>query len=91
MNILPSVANQLYKYKSVDLCSNVPGQILVDLSLNKSEDFGPEFIQKYEAGLLQNIDKLMNMKNCLIEDLKKDGKFDFKDIYGIFFLNIFLR
>lgn len=83
MNISPNVSSQLYKYKSVDLCSNVPGQILIDLCLNKSEDFGEEFMKKYEAGLHQNMDKLIKMKNCLIEDLNKDGKFDFRDIDGI--------
>jgi hypothetical protein len=30
MNLSPEVATQLYKYKSIDLCSGVPGQIFVN-------------------------------------------------------------
>jgi len=80
MNILPNVENQLYKYKSIDLCSGVPGQILLDLYLNKPDEFSYEFIKKYEEGLQINLDKIIKKKNILLQDLEKDGKFEFRDI-----------
>jgi hypothetical protein len=80
MNILPSVTNQLYKYKSIDLCSGVPGQILIDLCLNKVEGFGEEFSKKFNEGLNKNVEKIIKMKNALLHDLEKDGKFEFGDI-----------
>ena len=70
MNISPIVSNQLYKYKSIDLC------------LNKSHKFGKDFLEKYEKGLNQNIDKIINLKNVLIKDLEKDGRYEFRDIDG---------
>jgi len=82
MNILPSVSNQIYKYKSIDLCSGVPGQILIDLCLNKSDDFGEDFLLKYDEGLNKNIEKIIQMKNTLIKELETDGKFEFRDIDG---------
>jgi len=90
MNIPQSISNQLFKLKSLDLCSHVPGQILIDLCLNKPEDLGEELMRKYESGLTQNIDKLIKMKNYMIEELNKDGNFDFKDIDGMkILLNIY--
>lgn len=82
MNILPTVSNQLYKYKSIDLCSGVPGQILVDLCLNKPQGFGEDFTKKYDEGLNKNNEKIIKMKKALLHDLEKDGKFEFRDIDG---------
>jgi len=82
MNILPNVSNQLYKYKSIDLCSGVSGQILIDLCLNKPEEFGDDFMKKYNEGFSTNIEKITKMKNALLTDLEKDGKFEFRDIDG---------
>jgi hypothetical protein len=82
MNILPDVANQLYKYKSIDLCSGVSGQILIDLCLNKPEEFGEEFMKKYDEGFHLNIQKIIKLKNSLLNDLEKDSRFKFRDIDG---------
>ncbi len=82
MNILPNVSNQLYKYKSIDLCSGVPGQILIDLCLNKPQNFGEDFMKKYNEGLNSNNEKIIRLKNALLLDLDKDGKFEFRDIDG---------
>ncbi len=88
MNILEDITNQLYKYKSLDLCSGVPGQVLIDLCLNKSQEFGEEFTNKYIEGLNKNIEKLIKMKTLLINDLEKDGKLESRDIDGkINFIN----
>lgn len=82
MNILPSVTNQLYKFKSIELCSGIPGQILLDLCLNKPKGFGDEFTKKYNEGFNKNVEKIIRMKNSLLNDLQKDGKFEFRDIDG---------
>ena len=85
MNILPTVSNQLYKYKSIDLCSGVPGQVLIDLCLNRPQGFGEDFTKKYDEGSNKNNEKIIKMKNALLLELEKDGKFEFRDIDGIYY------
>ena len=77
------MSNQLYKYKSIDLCSGVPGQILIDLCLNKPQGYGEDFLKNYNEGLNKNVEKIIKMKNSLLQDLENDGKFEFRDIDGL--------
>lgn len=55
LNILPEVKSQLYKHISMDICSALPGQIMMDLTLSppSQEDgiFSKDFIQKYNASI----------------------------------------
>jgi len=55
LNIDPDVKAQLYKHISMDICSGLPGQIVMDLTLSppRLEEgiFSPEFIFKYKASI----------------------------------------
>jgi aspartate/methionine/tyrosine aminotransferase len=51
MNFLPDVVEQIYKTVSVELCSNVPGQVAVDLMCNPPKPGDPSYPlweQEYE-------------------------------------------
>jgi len=69
LNIDKEVSMQLYKYKSIDLCSNVPGQIIMDLVLNpptkeeSDQGFAKEYeesVKKRRKDIKDNIDSLRN-------------------------------
>jgi aspartate/methionine/tyrosine aminotransferase len=55
LNITPEIKNQLYKHISMDICSGLPGQIMMDLTLTppsmEEGIFTPEFIQRYNASI----------------------------------------
>lgn len=55
MNIQPDVKAQLYKHISMDICSALPGQIMMDLTLTppsiEEGIFSHEFINKYKASI----------------------------------------
>lgn len=56
LNILPAVKSQLYKHISMDICSGLPGQIMMDLTLTppslEEGIFSREFINKYKASIM---------------------------------------
>ena len=76
MNIEAEVEKELYKFKSIDLCSNLPGQILIDLTLNGPREFSKEFQQKYydSINLLNN--NLKQTRDAILKTLKEDKKVD---------------
>jgi len=55
LNILPDVKAQLYKHISMDICSGLPGQIMMDLTFNspslEESIFSHEFIHRYKASI----------------------------------------
>ena len=71
LNIEPGVLDQLYKLCSMSLCSNLPGQIAVELMLNPpaaSDPSGPLFIKERDeqlASLKRRGEKLCAALNSL--------------------------
>lgn len=87
VNIDPQVHNEIVKYKSIDLCSSIPSQIVFDLIMNRSmyKVLGKEFENKYEASIAYSKQKLINTKNNILN--KKSLYIDVKDIdsgYNLF-------
>lgn len=55
LNIMPDVKAQLYKHISMDICSGLPGQIMMDLTLTppsiEEGIFSHEFIYRYKDSI----------------------------------------
>jgi aspartate/methionine/tyrosine aminotransferase len=83
MNIDDEVRLQLYKHISMDICSSVPGQIMLDLCLNppssNDEIFKKRqsFIKKYESSLRLSKYKHRLMIEDVSRELKKNQLFEF--------------
>lgn len=70
LNIDKKVADQIVKYKSIDLCSSIPSQIVFDLVMNRSmySVLGKSFKDKYEKEIDIIRDKLIFTKNNILKD-----------------------
>jgi len=88
LNIDKEVTTQVYKYKSIDLCSNIPGQLVMDLVLSppRTPEFGADFVEKYQASLDESkkenkeiVEKVRNIltKNKDLEVPTIDAGFSF--------------
>lgn len=66
-NVDPEIKAQLVKYKSIDLCSSVPSQIVFDLVINKSmfSILGEDFKKSYEESIEESKD-IIAKKNTFL-------------------------
>lgn len=88
-NVDPQIKAQLIKYKSIDLCSSVPSQIIFDLVINKSmfSILGDEFKKNYESSIIQSKEIIIKKKTSLLNC--QNSNLELKDIDAG--LNIFAQ
>lgn len=97
MNIDPHVKGQIYKHISMDICSGIPGQIMMDLTLTppslKDGFFSQEFIRRYNESIVMS----KNIHKQIVKDFgdqlltSKLFSFDQPNAGFTFFLNFNLK
>lgn len=72
MNLDSSVMTELYKHISMDICSSIPGQIMLDLALSPLDKtlLGENFVKRYNDSILFSKINYKNGVNNLAEMLK---------------------
>lgn len=90
INIDPQVNAEIYKYKSIDLCSSIPSQIVFDLYFNQNmfnilKDVN--FENKYIDSIKSTKDKYLNTIDVI--NKKKSSSFQIKPIKAGF--NLFTK
>ena len=80
VNIDPQVNAEIYKYKSIDLCSSVPSQVVFDMCINKNmfRLLGTEFKRKYDDSIVPIKQKLINTKDIILKS--KNENFEIGNI-----------
>jgi aspartate/methionine/tyrosine aminotransferase len=73
LNIDNDVAKELYKFKSIDLCSALPGQIMIDLVVNPPVEFGADFMDKYNASIKAINNDMREVRDSILSSLKNIG------------------
>ncbi len=81
LNILPEVKTQLYKHISMDICSGLPGQIMMDLTFtppSKGEGiFNNDFIDRYHSSIKFSKDTHKNIVAGVGDSLVSSKLFNF--------------
>jgi len=80
LNVDESVQKELYKHISMDICSAVPGQIMLDLTFStpETEIFGESFVNRFNESISASKKIHREMISDVSSQLAKCDLFNFK-------------